>query len=141
MEEEEDVLDDEELALEEETRARMTAEQDAERDQIGEKELGNDKEEIMGDRDRHQLHHPTHDNSSDSKKRPPNKLGRERGTPSPRYMDAPDHHQLPRSQSAVDSLRYLSTEELRERPAHTEHTLARSRQAWTGSVRKLLPVY
>lgn len=137
MEEEEETLDAEELAMEEEVRARMDAEQDGEQEEIAKaaeqqnmavEEQGTDRKQPTSNRDRGNLQPASR---SGQKKRAV-KQGKERGTPSPRYMHGPEHHHLARSQSAVEP---SHLEQLRDGRAPTEHTLARSRQAWTGSVR------
>lgn len=136
------MLDEEELAMEEEVRARMIAGQEAEQQeltkqaaqqQMAEEEQETDREQPTSELDRRNLQ-PA---SGSGQKQRAAKQSNQRGTSSPRYMHGPSHSQLARSQSAVEP---SNLEQLREGRAPTEHTLARSRQAWTGSVRQLGPV-
>ena len=164
QDEEEEMLDEEELALEEEARARIAAAEEEQQEQQVESDAdnaaaadggdGSDGEEgeeeaastdsqrgaavgikttRSGGRGRSRGGNGKANGSRGGRGGSRNGAAAGGRDLSPR--SAAEYHELHRSQSASEQRQHSALAELRAGNTPSEHTLARSRQAWTGSVR------
>ena len=164
QDEEEEMLDEEELALEEEARARIAAAEEEQQEQQVESDAdnaaaadggdGSDGEEgeeeaastdsqrgaavgikttRSGGRGRSRGGNGKANGSRGGRGGSRNGAAAGGRDLSPR--SAAEYHELHRSQSASEQRQHSALAELRAGNTPSEHTLERSRQAWTGSVR------
>ena len=160
--EEEEMLDEEELALEEEARARMAAAEEEQQEQQVESDAddaatadGGDGSDVEGEEEaastdsqrgaavgvkttRSGGRGRSRGGNGKANGRGDGRGGSRNGAAGGRDLSprsAAEYHELHRSQSASEQRQHSALAELRAGNTPSEHTLARSRQAWTGSVR------